>query len=510
MKRIQLAGLLIAAGIALAAASFYLGRSTHAGPMEATANGAHAANGAEAAPSTDGRKVLYWHDPMVPGQRFDKPGKSPFMDMPLKPVYAGDDPNASGVTVSPTVQQNLGIRYAAVRRADMSSSFDAVGAVQFDERLNVAVQTRVAGYVERLSVRAPMERVRKGQALATIYAPDWLGPQNELLALERTGVSPDLIEAARARMRAMSIPDALVRESEARGTAQARYVLSAPVGGVIAELGVREGVAVTQGTTLFRIAGLEKVWAVVEIPEAQAIGLIPGQKVQASLQADAAQTFEGELKEILPEVSAGTRTLKARFEVDNKAGKLTPGMLLRVAVSGPKRPRLVVASEAVIRTGKRALVIVRDQNGAFEPRTVALGQDFGDDIEVTDGLKEGEQVVASGQFLIDSEASLRSVLGRMTASAAGAGSAASSAAASTATVHHGLGTVENVTADSITISHGPVASLNWPAMTMSFAKPAPKSFADIKPGDRVRFEFKEHGSGYELQSVQHAASGAKQ
>ena len=188
-----------------------------------------------AAASADSRKVLYWHDPMVPGQRFDKPGKSPFMDMPLVPVYAdGDAPG--GVQVSPSVQQSLGIRTATVRRATMSSSFDAVGTVQFDERRNVAVQTRVAGYVERLAVRAPMERVRKGQTLATLFAPDWLAPQNELLALKSAGVAADLVAAARDRLRALSIPEELVQRSEQSGTAQARFALASPADGVVAEL----------------------------------------------------------------------------------------------------------------------------------------------------------------------------------------------------------------------------------------------------------------------------------
>ena len=151
----------------------------------------------------------------------------------------------------------------------------------------MAVQTRVAGYVERLAVRAPMERVRKGQALATVFAPEWLGPQNELLALKRAGVSEDLVAAARERLRALSIPESLVRQSEETGTAQARFTLSAPVGGVVAELGVREGVAVSPGMTLFRIAGLENVWAVAEVPEVQAVRLSRGQKVKAMLQADA-------------------------------------------------------------------------------------------------------------------------------------------------------------------------------------------------------------------------------
>ena len=496
MNRTALVCVLIAAGVVLGAGGFYLGRHRSGASVEP----------APAASSSADRKVLYWHDPMVPGQRFDKPGKSPFMDMQLVPVYAdsGSGEGEGGVRVSPTVQQNLGIRTAVVRRTDVSSSFDAVGTVQFDERLSVAVQTRVAGYVERLAVRAPMEQVRKGQALATVFAPDWLGPQNELLALKRAGVSPDLVAAARERMRAMSIPDSLIRQSEEAGTAQARFTLVAPVSGVVAELGVREGVAVTPGMTLFRIAGLEKVWAVAEVPEMQAVRLARGQQVRAVLQADTSQTFEGQLKEIIPQVNASTRTLQARFEVDNRNGKLTPGMLLRLQVAGPSASRLVIPTEAVIRTGKRALVLVRKENGSFESRDVALGAEVGDDIEVTQGLAEGEQVVASGQFLIDSEARLRSVTGSMAAPVTmGPASAASMPIPQASGVHVGEGKVESVDADGITISHGPVASLKWPAMTMGFGRPNARAFADIKPGDAVRFEFKQGGSmGYELVSVQ--------
>lgn len=403
MSRAQISSMALAAALAIGGVSFYLGRSTSG----------HSAGPAVAASSNE-RKVLYWHDPMVPGQRFDKPGKSPFMDMQLEPVYA-DEANDSGVKISSQVQQNLGIRTAAVKRVDVSSSFDAVGTVQFDERLNVSVQTRTAGYLERLTVRAPMERVRKGQALATVFAPDWLGPLNDIVALKRAGVSPELLAAARERTRAMSIPPELLRQAEEGGAPQARYTLVAPVAGVVAELGVREGVAVSPGTTLFRIAGLETVWAVAEIPEAQAVRLTRGQKVTAALQADPNQTFNGLLQEILPQVNSTTRTLQARFEVTNKDGRLVPGMLLRLQVAGPTASRLVVPSETVIRTGTRAVAIVRKDNGSFEPRDVKLGVDLGDTLEVVEGLKEGDEVVASGQFLIDSEARLRSVLGNMAA-----------------------------------------------------------------------------------------------
>jgi membrane fusion protein, copper/silver efflux system len=409
VNRHHLSLLAVVAAAVLVIGGFYAGRRTASHEAAAAAASMTASRAA-----TSDKKVLYWHDPMVPAQRFDKPGKSPFMDMQLVPVYA-DDASTTGVNVSSGVQQNLGLRTATVKRAAVSSSFDAVGTVQFDERLSTVVQTRVAGYVEQLAVRAPMEQVRKGQLLATVFAPDWLAPQNELLALERAGVSDDLVAAARQRMRAMSIPESLIRKSEETGTAQARFTLSAPDSGVIAELGVREGAAVTPGMTLFRIAGLDKVWAVAEVPEAQASHLSKGQKVKAVLEADPAQTFEGELPELLPQVSSTTRTLQARFEVDNRSGKLTPGMLLSLQIAGPSSSRLVVPAEAVIRTGTRTVVIVRKDASRFEPRNVQLGADLGDTVEVVQGLAEGEQVVASGQFLIDSEASLRSVTDNMAA-----------------------------------------------------------------------------------------------
>ena len=494
MNRMQVSVAALAAALVVGGTAFYIGRTT-AGHGSDTASSATA--------SANDRKVLYWHDPMVPGQKFDKPGKSPFMDMQLVPVYA-DDAGDSGVKVQPQVQQNLGIRTAIVTRAEVSASFDAVGTVQFDERLGVAVQTRTAGYLERLFVRAPMERVVRGQALGTVFAPEWLGPLNDIAALKRSGAALDLLSAARERTQALSIPAELVRQVEEGGMPQARYTLVAPVGGVVAELGVREGVAVSPGMTLFRIAGLEKVWAVAEVPEAQAVRLKRGQRVTAVLQADAGQSFNGTMQEILPQVNATTRTLQARFEVDNRGGKLVPGILLRLKVAGPTSSRLVVPSEAIIRTGTRAVAIVRKDSGSFEPREVKLGADLGEQLEVLEGLAEGEQVVASGQFLVDSEARLRSVLGTMLSSSPGAAApSASGAIGAAATTFFADGKVESVGADRITLSHGPIPALKWPDMTMDFGKASAQAFPEVKPGDTVRFEFKKGGPlTYELVSVQ--------
>ncbi len=408
MSRVQQACIAVAAAVAIAGGAFQLGRNA-----ARDQGGTHAAAPAVAASGSE-RKVLYWQDPMNPGQKFDKPGKSPFMDMQLQPVYA-EEAGDSGVKVSAQVQQNLGLRTAVVKRADVGTSFDAVGSVQFDERLGFAVQTRVAGFVEHLAVRAPMERVTRGEVLGTVFAPDWLGPLNDLVALERSGAPADLVAAARERTRALSIPAELVQQAEAGGTPTARFALVSPAGGVVAELGVREGMAVSPGMTLFRIAGLDKVWAVAEVPEAQAVHLVRGQPVTAVLQADPGRSFAGTLQEILPQVNPATRTLQARFEVDNRGGRLMPGMLLRLQVKGPTTSRLVVPAEAVIRTGTRAVAIVRKENGSFEPRELKLGADLGDTLEVLGGLAEGDQVVASGQFMLDSEARLRSVLGDMAA-----------------------------------------------------------------------------------------------
>jgi Cu(I)/Ag(I) efflux system membrane fusion protein len=510
MNRIGLSVVAIAATLVVAGGAFQLGRSTAGHQAPATvATPAAAASAGE-------RKVLYWQDPMVPGQRFDKPGKSPFMDMQLQPVYADEagDGGTAGVKVSPQVQQNLGIRTAVVQRAEVTASFDAVGAVQFDERLNVAVQTRTAGFLERLNVRAPMERVARGQALGTVYAPEWLGPLNELIALKRVGASAELLAAAKDRTRAMSIPADLVRQAEEGTAPQARYTLVAPAGGVVAELGVREGMAVTPGMTLFRIAGLDRVWAVAEVPEAQALRLTRGQKVTAALQADPGQTFNGTVQEILPQVNAATRTLQARFEVDNRGGRLVPGMLLRLQVAGPKASRLLVPSEAILRTGTRAVAIVRKADGSFEPREVQLGVDVGEQLEVLGGLVEGEQVVASGQFLVDSEARLRSVLGSLAAAPAASAPAAAVPAPSqvskapAAGMYTAQGQVESVEPDSLTISHGPIAALKWPSMTMGFNKPDPKAFAEVKAGDKVHFAFRKQGDDYELVTV-HRLGGAR-
>ena len=477
-------------------------------PMASASAATPSVPGDKVDPKT-GRKVLYWHDPMVPNQHFDKPGKSPFMDMQLQPVFA-DEGGSNGIKVDSTLQQNLGIRYATVVRQDTAESFDAIGTTQFDESMADVVQSRVTGYIDHLYASAPMQRVAKGAPIASLFVPDWLAPQEEYLALKRGGMDASLLAAARARMQALSIPDGLIASLDQSGKAQTHVTLFAREAGVLTELNVRDGAMVSPGQTLAKIAGLSKLWLIVEIPESLALQVQPGMLVDATFAGDASQHFSGHIREILPGISADSRTLQARLEIDNAGLKLTPGMLMRARVSGAKPvSRLLVPSEAVITTGKRSIVIVRNNDGRLQPVEVTVGNDSGDSTEVASGLTEGQQVVASGQFLIDSEASLTSVLPKLAGSAAPAASASAVAPAATsasapavAQTYQTTGKVEKVTSNGITFSHQPVPALGWGAMTMTFGKPSPTAFPDVTVGEAVHFVFRQSDDGYQLTKVE--------
>jgi Cu(I)/Ag(I) efflux system membrane fusion protein len=366
-----------------------------------------------------GRKILYYHDPMVPAHKFDKPAKSPFMDMMLVPVYAGADGDEGRVTVSPRMQQNLGVRTAEVIEGTLSPQVSAVGNIAFNERDQVIVQARASGYVERLHVRATLDRVARGQPLAELYVPEWIAAQEEFLSVRRmqgTDLAA-LVDGARQRMRQAGMNDAQIRLVETTGRTQPRFTLTAPIGGVVAELLAREGMAVMPGATLFRINGLSTVWANAEVPESQAALLRPGAKVQARSLAVPGTTFDGKVQAILPEVNLATRTLKARVELANSGLRLVPGMTVQMHFIDMRLGKaLLVPTEAVIQTGKRTIAMLAEENGRFRPVEVEVGIESGGQTEIKRGLTAGQRVVVSSQFLIDSEASLRGVAPRASGS----------------------------------------------------------------------------------------------
>ena len=372
---------------------------------------------AASTPEAD-RKVLYWHDPMKPEVHFEKPGKSPFMDMDLQPVYADEgDPAAPGVRIDPSLRQSLGMRTAAVTRGRIEAPLEAVGSVAYNERDVAMVQARATGFVEKLHVRAPLDPVKQGQPLADLYVPDWIAAQEEFLGVLRMGAAAPagLVDAARQRMRIAGMSEAQVALVEREKRTHPRIAVTAPISGVVAELAVREGMTVMTGAPLFRINGVASVWVNAEVPEAMAARVRPGTPTRVRTDAFPGETFQGRVSAILPEVNAATRTLKARIEVANPAGKLVPGMFARIDLGGAASAEsLVVPSEALIRTGQRDVVMRAVGEGRYEPVTVKVGREGGGLAEIREGLAEGDQVVVSGQFLIDSEANLRGLEQRLT------------------------------------------------------------------------------------------------
>lgn len=436
----------------------------------------------------NGRKILYYHDPMVPGNKFDKPAKSPFMDMMLVPVYAEGDDDRGKVTVSPRIQQSLGVRTALATEAMLSPQLSAVGSITFNERDQAVIQARASGFVERLRVRATLDRVSKGQVLAELYVPDWVAAQEEYLAVRRMqgpNVAP-LVEGAKSRMRLAGMSDEQIRVIEASGKLNARTQVVSPAAGLVTEIGAREGMAVMPGATLFRVSGYDTVWANAEVPESQAAFVRPGAHVRAQTPAVPGAVFEGRVQALVPDVSPTTRTIKARAELRNPSGQLIPGMFVTMQFTDmrPER-RILVPTEAVIYTGRRTVVIVAEENGRFRPVEVQAGIESGGQTEIRKGLQAGQRVVVSSQFLIDSEASLKGVEARLNeAPRPGA------AAAAAAPRHEGEAKVEAIAKDAITLSHGPIPSIRWGAMTMDFKLPPSNQLPrNLEPGDRVSFEF---------------------
>ncbi|SPD66971.1 Membrane fusion protein, Cu(I)/Ag(I) efflux system (plasmid) [Cupriavidus taiwanensis] len=493
--------------LASAGAAYYLGhqqgrRQIAAPDTPASGTGAANLKAGDIDPGT-GKRILYWHDPMVPGQRFDKPGKSPFMDMPLSPVYEEAGGSAT-VTVDSRVAQNLGVRTAEVKTGRLASAFEVPGNVAIDERGIEVLQARTSGFVEHAYARTTLDPVRKGQPLAQIYSPEWVTAQEEYLAVVRMGATlqGDLREAAMARMRQAGMTDSHIRLVQDTGKLQPRLAITSPVDGIVTEVGARDGMTVSPGTTLFRLASLATVWVLAEVPETYVSRLRPGQAVSALAAALPGQALPGKVDAILPDINPGTRTVRVRIELQNKGRQLLPGMFVTArfeAAAGTDR--LLVPTESLIRTGTRTIVMVETGPGGYSPVEVKTGAASGGQTEVLEGLESGQKVVVSGQFLLDSEASLRGATQRMTAAPA------APPAAAAGPEHEGTGRVEAVSAQSMTISHEPIPSASWGAMTMDFAAPASGMPQGFKPGDRIRFRFQlDRDGAATLSSVERAAS----
>lgn len=360
------------------------------------------------------REVLYWKAPMDPNFRSDKPGTSP-MGMELIPVYAdeaaADDPSV--VAIHPKIVNSLGVRTAPVERGVLARRIETVGYVSYDEDTLHQINTRVDGWIEKLSIKSTGDPVKRGQVLFEMYSPTLVNAQEEYLAaLESRNTI--LHGASRERLVALGMTTSEIDRLDKERTVRQRTRVEAETDGFVANLGVREGIYITPATEVMSIARLDRVWLLAEVFERQAAWVQPGQRAEVVLDYLPGERWQGSVDYVYPELDPKTRTLKVRLRFDNDAEILRPNMFARVTIYGTETPEVVhVPREALIRGGAVDRVVLALGDGKFRAQPVKLGIEAGDRVEIRSGIAAGDTVVTSGQFLIDSESNIESALARI-------------------------------------------------------------------------------------------------
>ncbi|MDO9599329.1 MAG: efflux RND transporter periplasmic adaptor subunit [Azoarcus sp.] len=516
---------LAAVAVALALAVGYQVGSGAGNRQDAAATDASPAGSADASPAGK-REVLYYRNPMGLADTSPVPKKDS-MGMDYIPVYADDNPDDSGVVrVSPARVQLLGVKTALAERRVLDAALRAVGRVELNERAVVEVAPRFEGWIERLHVNAVGDPVRRGQPLFTVYSPELQSAAEELRIAERlqrdsaasatrsdpgsdSGFDPGfdpiaaesaarLAEATRARLRnwEVSAPKAGVS-----GQGPARQTFHSPAAGIVLEKNAVQGARFMPGEAIYRIADLSTVWVMADIFEHDLARIRVGQTASVTVDAFPGRSFSAKVAYLYPTLNAATRSTPLRLELDNRDGLLRPGMFAHVELaSGPATPRITVPTSAVIDDGHRQVVLLALDEGRFKPQPVKLGQRGRDDVEVLEGVSEGERVVVSANFLIDSESQLRAALSNLVAG----DSAPPERYRST-----GVFDAHDAASGTITLTHEAIPALQWPEMTMDFGLAAPEVAAGIAPGNAIRFEFEAGEPGeYIVTRIEPVAPGA--
>jgi len=430
-----------------------------------------------------GPRILYWWDPMIPDFKSDKPGKSP-MGMDMVPVYEGQAQAKAEekgvVTVSAAAMNNLGVRTAAVERMTLTPTVETFGSITFDESGTSHLHVRGRGWVERLHTRVMGDSVERGQLLMEIFSPDLITASYEFVREAERGPSGNT-EGARRKLLALGVSERQIEEIRKTGAVPERIKVYAPQPGVVEALGVAEGMYVESDVTLMSIVDHASVWVMAEVLESQ-VGLVSrGMPAEVRVASEPGRTWTGTVDYVYPELRPDTRTARLRIRLANPDHTLQPNMFASVRVATRAREGVIaIPNGALIRTGQADRAVLALGDGRFKPVPVKAGLAVGDRVEITDGLKEGDRVVTSAQFLIDSESSL-------TAGFASMQDAEPPQAAGAPAM--GEGEVTAVAADGsrVTISHGPIPAFSWPSMTMEFGVGPGASVQGLAPGDRVRF-----------------------
>jgi len=456
------------------------------------------------------RKVLFYRNPMGLPDTSPVP-KRDSMGMDYIAVYTGDEAEGPELKISLDRVQKLGVKTETVSRREYSRAVRAVGTIQVNERLEHTVSPKFEGWIERLLVATTGETVRRGQPLMEVYSPELVTAQQEYViavkgresvsdaGLEIQANMKRLAENSLQRLRNWDISEQEIRRLQQEGKPRNTITLRSPVDGVVMSKPSVKGMRFMPGEPLYRIADLSSLWLLAEVFEQDLAGIAPGQQAAVRVNAYPDKVFRGKVAFVYPTVTPETRTARVRIELPNPGRLLKPAMYasveLAVRLSGEKR--VMVSDSAVLDSGARQIVLVQRGEGKFEPREVKLGQRGDGYVEVIEGVKEGETVVVSANFLIDSESNLKAAVGGFGQSAPGAKANEARSAARIAKTHSAEGSVERVDpkTGSVSIAHGPVPSLNWPGMTMEFNVKDPATLAAMKAGAKIAFDFAERAPG---------------
>lgn len=434
----------------------------------------------DARPAEEGRKILYWWDPMIPWYKSDKPGKSP-MGMDMVPVYEGEEQTPVGdsgaVTVAPNVASNLGLRTALVERKTLAPTLETFGQVGFDDSRTTHLHVRTKGWVERLHTRVEGEVVEKGQLLFEMFSPDLTVAAADFVRETKGGYG--LADIARRKLANLGVSERQIEEIARDRQIPDRIKVHASQTGAIVNLNIAEGMYVEPGLTLMSITDLGAMWVMAEVLESHSGLVHRGMGAEVRLLGQPGRVWKGIVDYVYPSLKPDTRAVRLRIRLANPDLALKPNMYASVRLAAEERRNvLAVPAEAVIRTGTSERVVLALGDGKYRPVTVKTGRTVGDVVEVRDGLKEGDRVVTSAQFLLDSESNLTAGLARMDSPAPSAPAAAPI-----------KGVVKAISADrrSVTLQHDPIPALNWPAMTMDF-RVAPEGAGEkLTVGQEVRF-----------------------
>lgn len=449
---------------------------------------------------SDEKIPLYWVAPMDANYRRDKPGKSP-MGMDLVPVYddggKGPDEGPGTIRISPDVINNLGVRTAIASYQSVQTEINTVGYVAYDEDKLVHIHPRVQGWIEKLYVKAIGDPVKRDQALYEIYSPELVNAQEELLlAINRKNNS--LIRAAENRLTALQLPKSAINQLKKSKQVQQTITFYAPQDGVVENLKIREGYYVKPGSTLMSIGDLSEVWVEAEVFERQAGQVKTDTPVTMTLDYLPGKKWQGQVDYIYPTLDAKTRTVKVRLRFKNEDGIFKPNMFAQIAIhTKGDEQALLIPKEALIRTGNQDRVVLALGEGSFKSITVSVGRFDSENVEILEGLNEGQSIVSSAQFLLDSESSKSSDFKRMSQVDAKNSTAVPSSVWVSAYI-------ESMMADNhmLSLTHDPIPEWSWPEMTMDFTVADAVDISELENGMNLHVEVTKTSDGnYQISNI---------